>query len=108
MRTLSEIVDDVKAGGKPDYDELRYALLAYVTMYNITHRQLQEELAHENPQPKFLRDLKAKNSFDVFKGALQQSPKEWLGPENDPDNPEYQKRIKAGNMAIDRLLKREV
>jgi len=84
----------VKIGGKPEYDELRYALLAYVSMFNIEHRQLRDELSNENPQPKFIRDIKLKNSFDMYKGALSKSPKDWLGWNNDPDNPDYQKRMK--------------
>lgn len=103
MRNLGQIVEDVKDGKKPDYEELRYALLAYVSMFNIEHRQLREELLRDKPQPQFLRDMKLKNSFDMYKGALNKSPKEWLGWANDPDNPEYQRMRQAGNKLIDKL-----
>ncbi|NEZ45571.1 hypothetical protein [Paenibacillus alvei] len=79
MRKLGEIVELIKQGGQPGYDELKYSLLAYVSMMNIEHRQLREELMRDKPQPQFLRDMKLKNSFDMYKGALEASPKEWLG-----------------------------
>ncbi|MEW8985759.1 MAG: hypothetical protein AB2401_01890 [Bacillus sp. (in: firmicutes)] len=79
MRKLGEIVELVKQGEQPEYDELKYALLAYVSMMNIEHRQLREQLLRDKPQPKFIRDVKVKNSFDMYKGALETSPKEWLG-----------------------------
>ncbi len=103
MRDLIQIVEDVKDGQKPDYEELRFALLAYVSMFNIEHRQLREELMRDKPQPQFIRDMKLKNSFDMYKGALNTDPKGWLGWTNDPDNPTYQKMRKAGNQLIDKL-----
>ncbi|MGG0814971.1 hypothetical protein ABE142_20235 [Paenibacillus alvei] len=79
MRKLGDIVELVKHGGKPEYDELKFALLAYVSMMNIEHLQLREQLLRDRPQPKFIREAKVKNSFDMYKGALETSPKEWLG-----------------------------
>lgn len=105
MRTLSAIVEEVKSGGKPDYEELRYSLLAYVSMFNIEHRQLREELMRDKPLPQFLRAMKVDNSFNMYKGALNRDPKEWLGWQNDPDNPEYQKLITTGNAIIDGFSK---
>lgn len=95
VRNLIDIVEDVKDGNRPDYEELRYALLVYVSMFNIEHRQLREVLMREGAQPK--------NSFDMYKSALNKSPKEWLGWANDPENPDYQKLRKAGNKVIDKV-----
>lgn len=104
MRNLIDIVEDVKDGKKPDYEELRYALLAYVFMFNIDHRQLREELTREENQPKFLKDMRLKSSFDMYKNALNTPPKKWLGWANDPDNPDYQRFRRAGNKLLDDLL----
>lgn len=101
--TLFEIVEVVKDGKKPEYEDLKYALLAYVSMFNIEHRQLHEELMRDKPQPQFLRDMKLKNSFDMYKGVLNKNPKEWLGWDNDPDNPNYQRLRDAGSKAIEAI-----
>ncbi|BFH59446.1 hypothetical protein [Paenibacillus azoreducens] len=106
MRNLVEILEEVKHGNKPEYEELLYALLAYASMFNIEHRQLREELMRDKPQPLFLRDMKLKNSFDMYKRALNTDPKDWLGWSNDPENPEYQKILRAGANLIDNAAAR--
>jgi hypothetical protein len=75
MRTLYDIIAEAKAGGKPAYDELLYALLAV------------DALAH-------MAEFWAEESFQRNKGALNADPKAWLGWDNDPSNPEYRKRRK--------------
>lgn len=103
MRTLYEIVESAKDGEKPDYDELLYSLLVYSSMFGLEHRQLREELMRDKPQPQFLRDMKLKNSFDMYKGALNKSPKEYLGWNSDPEKPDYKRMRSAGKKAIDKL-----
>lgn len=91
MKTLYEIVQEVKQNKKPDYDDIRYALLAYVSMFNIEHSQLRRELSRTSPISEFSRATALSNSFDMYKGALERHPKEWLGWSSDPENPEYAK-----------------
>lgn len=79
MRILSEIIDDMIDGKKPTHDECYYALQVYRFMLNIDHRHLREELLNEKRPPEFIRKMKAENSFNMYKGALSKSPKEWLG-----------------------------
>lgn len=79
MRILLEIIGDVIDGKKPSHDECYYALKAYRAMLNIDHRHLREELLSEKRSPEFIRKMKAETSFDMYKGALSKSPKEWLG-----------------------------
>ncbi|MEC0170847.1 hypothetical protein [Paenibacillus graminis] len=79
-------------------------LLVYSSMLNIEHRQLREELMRDKPQPQFLRDMKLKNSFDMYKGALNKSPKEYLGWNDAPQNPEYQRMRKSGEKLIDKVI----
>lgn len=104
MRTLYEIVEDVKDNKKPDYEELRYALLVYDFLFNMDHRVLREVLLSDNEIPKFIKELKAQNSFDMAKTALNKSPKEYLGWDNDPENPDYQKFRHMGNKLLDKVL----
>jgi len=95
MRTLLEIVEDCKTGNRPDYEELRYSLLVFVFMFGMDHRALLDELLTDGETPTLIRRARAGASFDMYKAALEKSPKEYLGWENDPDNPEYQKLRKT-------------
>lgn len=104
MRTLYEIIEDVKDNKKPDYEELRYALLVYNFLFILDHRNLRNELLKEERPAKFIRELKAQNSFDMAKSALNKSPKEYLGWNSDPENPEYQKRRKMSEKIFDNFL----
>ena len=104
MRTLYEIIEDVQDGKKPEYEEIRYALLAYRSMFVMDHRNLREELMGEKPSPDFVKKMRADNSFAMFKGAMNKSPKEWVGWGNDPDNPEYQKFRKMGEKILGKIV----
>lgn len=79
MRKLSEIMDDVIDGKMPSHEECYYALKVYRAMFNIDHRQYREELMNEKRTHEVVRKMKAETSFDMYKGALSKSPKEWLG-----------------------------
>lgn len=104
MRTLCEIIEDVKDNKKPDYEELRYALLVLDFMFNMAHNNLIKELSSEKRSQDFVREIKAQNSFDMAKNALNKSPKDYLGWNNDPENPEYQKRRKISNKIFANFL----
>lgn len=79
MRILSQIIDDMIEGKMPSHEECYWALQAYRFMLNMDHRQLREELLKEFRQPEVIRKMKAEASFDMYKGALNKSPKEWCG-----------------------------
>lgn len=104
MRTLNEIIDDAKNGNIPSHEECYYALLTYEAMFNMDHHELLHTLLSEKDSPEFIRKMKADNSFKMFKNALNKSPKEWLGWDNDPTNPEYQKRRKIGLKILDKVI----
>lgn len=107
MRSLFEIVESVKDDQPVETDELKYALLAYVSMFNIEHQQLRKELLREKPSPKVIADMKLNNSFEMYNKALNMSPKEWLGHANDPRNAEYQKRRSIGKSIVDHVIENE-
>lgn len=107
MRTLSEIIESAKDGNMPTHEECYWAMLCYNSIFNIDHRQLREALLVEKLAPEFIRNLKAETSFNMYKSALNKSPKEFMGPSNDPSNPEYQKFRKMGNKIIDKFITKE-
>lgn len=107
MRNLGDIIEDCKLGGRPDYDELFYGLLVLNTMYVMTYNGLKRELLEKHRASSALREVKAQVSFDMFKNAMNKSPKEFLGWNNDPSNPEYQKVHKAHETVFDSAVKAE-
>jgi hypothetical protein len=108
MRTLFEIVEATKAGERPDYEELRYAVCALdalTTFDGMTIMRLAE--AEEKGQKAILtRSAKFQNEerFRRLKVALSKSPKEWVGWNNDPDNPEYQERRRIALRVFERAV----
>lgn len=104
MRTLIEIIEEAKDGIMPTHEECYYAMLAYSSMLYFDHKALQDELLSEKETPKFIKEMKAQNSFDMLKGALNKSPKEWLGDSHDPMKPEYQKFRKAAGKLLDKVM----
>ena len=108
MRNLSDIIEDCKTNGRPDYEELRYSVLVLTSLLNMDHNNLREELLREKETPKFIREMKAQNSFDMYRTALNKSPKEYLGWNNDPENPEYQKFHAIGSKLVEKALKGEL
>jgi hypothetical protein len=89
-----------------EQEELYYALLVYEAMFSIDHRNLRDELTKPTSK-ELVRNLKAKNSFDMYNGALHKSPIEWLGPNNDPRTSEYQEKRKAGKVLLDIMMKED-
>ena len=104
MRTLYEIIEDVKTNRKPDYEELRYALLASDSLSTLALMDLRKVLFN-NPSPMIIEMMK--NDMKYSK-ALNKSPKEWLGWSNDPENPEYQLFHKMGLKLVDKAIKGEL
>ncbi|MDU2063758.1 MAG: hypothetical protein E6713_02870 [Sporomusaceae bacterium] len=105
IRTLYEIIESTKDGNQPNYAECYWAMLAFNTLLNMDHRRLREVLLSEKPIPEFVRKLQADNSFNAYKGALNKSPKEWLGPQHDPASHEFQRIRKISNGLFEKALK---
>jgi hypothetical protein len=105
MKTLFEIIESAKDGNMPTQEECYYAMLCLDAIGGIDHRQLQQELFAEKQAPEPIRKMKAKNSFDMWHNALNKSPKDYLGWNNDPANPEYQKIRKLALNIFDKIAK---
>lgn len=107
MRILDEIIESAKDGHMPTHEECYWAMLAYESMLNIEHRQLGEALLPKREVPEFIRREQANNSFNMYKNALNKSPKDFMGPNNDPRSPAYQKMRQMGKQLLDKFLKGE-
>ncbi len=93
MRNLGDIIELVRSGGRPDYDELRYAVCAMEGLATFDRTALMRLAEAEKSGAKlFLTtspSYQFEESFGRAKRAMAKSPKEWLGWNNDPDNPEF-------------------
>jgi hypothetical protein len=57
----------------------------------------------------FIRKMKLESGLCTMYGkALNKSPKEYLGWNNDPENPEYQKFHAMGSKLVDKALRGEL
>lgn len=102
MRTLLEIIDSAKSGQMPSHEECYYAMLALSALHYFDHHVL-SELDEKHRQAWWI-NLQINESFGRFKNALDKSPKDWIGWNNDPANPEYQKQRKIGKKILDKVL----
>lgn len=100
-KTLSEIIDEIRNGGKPDYEDMKYAVCALDALLTFDRMALSNlaEAEQNGKKPILTRSAKwqYKEYFNRTKRALEKPPKEWVGWNNDPENPEFQSRRKLAN-----------
>lgn len=101
MNSLGNIIDLIKSGHKPDHEELLYAVLAIDSLLFFESRAIKDlaKAKRLNKKPVLLRcpEYQEKESFERRQRAMNKSPKEYLGCNNDPSNPEYIKRVEQSN-----------
>ena len=102
MRTLFEIVDAAKIGEPTTHEECLYALLAYSGLAHFDSSALRQ-LAFE-PSKFRTPERQAEESFKRWKAALEKSPKDWLGPDNDPANEECRERVRMARRLFDKVV----
>lgn len=93
MATLSEIIEAVKNGEKPEYDDLWFGLLALSHLHTFDVQDMLEVFEKTSGQNNMLA-MRAEESFNRSKRAMAVPPKQYLGNNWNPDNPEYQKQRK--------------
>jgi len=92
MRTLFDIIEAAKNNEATTLDECRYAMLALDALTTFTTRDLRN-VGFETREAKLMGAKRlAEEDHKRWQRALNKAPDEWLGHENDPSNPDYQKR----------------
>jgi hypothetical protein len=104
MRTLFEIIESAKDGNMPTHEECYWAMLGLSALHYFDHSNLRTLCFKETINP-IIKKLKAEESFKRFQLALNKSPKDWVGWNNDPANPEYQKMRAVGTKLLNKVLK---
>lgn len=92
MRTIAEVLELVKGGGDATEEELRYTLIALEALSTMDGSALRRASRMEWGE-----------RFTRWKRALNQQPKKYVGWNNDPDNPDYQRRRKESLALLKRI-----
>lgn len=111
MRTLGEIIDAVKDGERPDYEELRYACCALDALLTFDGMALSDLAVAEQNKKKPILVYSAvyqyKERFNRLKIALNTDPKNYIKWDNDPDNREYLKRREKSIKLVDKIVNKK-
>lgn len=95
-KTLAEIIEAVRDGQRPDYEDLRYAICAMEALGTFNRRTLMRLAeAEERDQRRILgasAQWQLQEHFRREQQAYTKPPKEWVGWNNDPENPECLER----------------
>lgn len=107
MKTLFEIITEIKAGQKPNYDELKYSVLALDALLYFDSKQVRDAAADymAGKVSKIMTpEFRYNESFRRNKAAFEKNPKEYVGWNNDPENPEYLKRVIDSNRLFEKIV----
>ena len=102
-KTLGDIIESCKNGERPEYDDLRFALLALSYIHSFDFQDMLKVHKTSPDEPFGLKYL-AEESFNRSKRAMAVPPKDYLGDNWNPDNPEYQKQRKAMGKILDKII----
>lgn len=109
MRTLGQIIEAARAGEKPTVDELRYAVCALDILMTFDRNALfklaEAEQKGKTPVLVYSPTWQRDESFNRVKRAMEKPPKEYIGPNYDPDRAEVQQRRRAAAALYEKALK---
>lgn len=88
MRPLVEIIESLKDGEKPTYDELYFSLLVVNNLSTMDITTIREIQANKN-QLRFTMFPPYDECHNRWHRALNADPQVYLGPNNTPGNPEH-------------------
>lgn len=110
---LGDIIEAVRNGQRPGYEDLRYAICAMDALMTFDRMALTKLTAAELAAI----DAGGKKPFMVNSAqwqlgerqgrvsrAMQKPPKEYVGWNNDPDNPEFLKRRQQSIKLVERIV----
>jgi hypothetical protein len=100
MNALVDIIRDVKDNKKPDYEDLRYAVLALTKLNANTQDVLLN--VNENTSIKDFHSKRKRINL-LFAQAMYMPPKEYIDWKDDPENPEYQKYREVSKRVLARF-----
>lgn len=104
MMKLREIIELAKDGGKPEYADLLYAVLALSALHAFDRQDMLKVYSETDDKKMFGLKWRAEESFKRSKKAMEVSPKDYVGWSHDPNNPEYQKQRKVAGQLFNKIF----
>jgi hypothetical protein len=109
---LLDIIEAVKSNEPVGTEDMIYTILALDNLL-FFERQSIRTLANGgrgNQKPSFIYDplYQEKESFRRIKNAIEKDPKEWLGWNNDPKNPDYQYDKEMAHKVLDKIISKRL
>ncbi|MEN6440518.1 MAG: hypothetical protein ABFD97_18240 [Syntrophobacter sp.] len=104
MRTLFEIIESAKDGNKPNHEECYWSMLALEALSTFDSIALRR-LADGKERKFMTAEWQHKESWNRWKRALGVSPRHWVGPNNDPESPDYQRMRSISKKLFYKVMK---
>lgn len=108
MKTLEQIIEETRDGGRPTYDELRYAVCALEALSVFTNRAIstlaEAELTKKRPFMTNSAMWQLDESIRRNKTAYKTPPKTYIGWDNDPDNPLFVQRRRESKQIMKKII----
>jgi hypothetical protein len=106
MRTLDEIIEAIKTNQPVTHDEAIYSVLVLTSVANDLSYKFGDLLC--NGWSDFKKELFKKQKTSMYNRALNNPPDKFMGWDNDPRNPDYQKFHAIGLKIADKAIKGEL
>ncbi len=108
MNNLQDIIGLIKEGRTPDYEELRYSVLALNSLLFFESRAIiaLSRAQKEKKQPVLSNNptWQEEESFERRKRVMLMPPNEYIGWDNDPQNPRYIERVEQSKLIVEKLV----
>jgi hypothetical protein len=109
MRTLNEIIIDIKEGKQVEYEEARLGCLVFCNLLFFAEGDVQHLLS-ENKLVRTITETEYKDQPGRMGKrhitALHKSPEEWLGNHH-PDDPDQKRFMEMGNKILDKVIREQ-
>jgi hypothetical protein len=106
--TLGQIIEAVRSGQRPSYEDLRYAICALVALSVFDSQTLQRLAEAEKDGKRAFMATSAEwqwnEHFERRKRALDKAPKAYVGWDNDPDNPAFLARRAQAVRLVEKII----
>lgn len=109
--SLGQIVEAVRSGERPNYEDLRYAICALVALSIFDSQALQRlaETEKEGKRPFLVSSAEWQwhEHYERRRRALDKAPKDYVGWNNDPDNPAFRERRAQAARLVEKVLRQK-
>lgn len=110
-KKLGEIIEAARSGERPDYDDLRLAVCALDCLMTFDMMALSRLAEAETKGQKPMLTRSASWQFDErcrrMSQAMEKAPREFLGENYDPDNPEVQDARRRAAALVEGLMRKK-